>query len=321
MTDLRYAVFSAGNYCVSETLNMKTRPARTTDPYSRAFRLQPYVRVAGADWRGPWFIAERRIMDYLLVYIDQGTGRFTLEGEAFDVKPGDVIWFPPKRLHELRGHPPKMHVLYVHFDLLYDPDRSPRARVTQSGERDLGAESRWIHPPLKDPVIDAWCGKLPVVNASAIHSLIWQVYVEAVGGREPLLLSGLMLQIIGELTRGLSPVASRAGEHWPALQRSAETILRAAGEELDVTALAQDAHLSVSHFRRLFHEVHHKSPREFHDFARAQKACEMILHSGQNMTAIARELGFSTVHNFSRAFKRQIGVSPRAFKRRTVRRA
>jgi AraC-like DNA-binding protein len=54
-----------------------------------------------------------------------------------------------------------------------------------------------------------------------------------------------------------------------------------------------------------------------HDRARMQKACELVLHSGSSITEIASRLGFSTVHNFSRAFKREIGVSPRSYRERT----
>jgi len=227
--------------------------------WARAARLRPYVRQAHADWRGPWFIENRRLMDYLLVYIDQGTGLFSIDGRAFDVGPGDLIWFPPNTLHEMRGHPPKMRVLHIHFDLLYDPVRSARARIPNPGERDLGADSRWIHRPLRDPVIDAWRGKLPIVNGAAIHALIRQLCVESISARDPFLSAGLLLQIIGEIERGLSLGATRAGIRWPALQRAAEEILSQSGSALDISALAQRAHLSVSHFRRLFREVHKKA--------------------------------------------------------------
>jgi AraC-like DNA-binding protein len=284
----------------------------------RVFRLRPFVRLARADWRGPWVIEERRLMDYLLVYIDRGAGFFSIDGRGFSVGPGDLIWFPPNALHEMRGDSPRMHVLYIHFDLLYDKVRSARARILRGGERNLGADERFIHPMLKDPLIGTWRGKLPVANAAAIHALIWQVAVEDQGGRDPLLCAGLILQIVGEIARGLSPAATRARGHWPSLQRAAEEILRQAGQPLNIPALAQQAHLSVSHFRRLFREVHNKSPRDYHELARANKACEMILQTRSTITAISRELGFSTVHNFSRAFRRMLGVSPRAYRKRAI---
>jgi AraC-like DNA-binding protein len=73
--------------------------------------------------------------------------------------------------------------------------------------------------------------------------------------------------------------------------------------------------LSVSHFRKLFRETHGESPRDMQNRALMQKACELVLHSSWSITEIAYQLGFSTVHNFSRAFRREIGVSPQGYRR------
>ena len=52
--------------------------------------------------------------------------------------------------------------------------------------------------------------------------------------------------------------------------------------------------------------------------AEFQKACELMLYSGAGwtLTRIAAQLRFSTVHNLSRAFRRTLGLSPLAYKRR-----
>jgi AraC-like DNA-binding protein len=288
---------------------------------SRGYELaavRPYVRIAREEWRGPWLIAERRILDYLLVYITRGTGRFTVEGRRLDVREGDLLWIPPDTLHEMEGLPPKMQVAYVHFDLIHDPEKSPLRTITPGGTRDLKALRNLVHHRTGYSRIDAWCGSLPVVNTVAIYSVMKRLIVENLGMRDPLVSSGLMLQLIGEIERGLSPGASRAGAHWPAMQRAAEQILRGAEAPLDIPGLAHGAHLSVSHFRKLFRETHKQSPRTMHNHARIQKACELMLYSGAGwtLTRIAAQLGFSTVHNLSRAFRRTLGLSPLAYKRR-----
>ena len=314
---LHQLVFSRRDFYVSETINVMSQSQsekRQHTARQRAQRLRPHIRMARAEWRGPWFIEERRLMDYLLVYIQQGSGFFSIEGHGFRVGPGDVIWIPPNTLHEMRGDPPRMHVLYIHFDLLYDAARNAHARIPFGGERQLGPATRWIHPRLNDPLIDGWSGRLPVVNGAAIRALCWQAAVECQGAADPLYCAGLILQLVSTIERGLSPQAARAGTHWPALQRAAEEMLRQSGKPLDLPALAHRAHLSLSHFRRLFREVHGRSPRSYYEAARMNIACESILRGSSSMTALARELGFSTVHNFSRAFRRVHGISPRAYR-------
>lgn len=303
---------------------MKPPPQDNSAPgYALAGRLNPYVRIAREEWRGPWLIPSRRILDYLLVHITRGSGRFDVAGRAFEAREGDLVWIPPDTLHEMEGFAPKMLVAYVHFDLLYDSRRSPGTPVTPGGTRDISALRRFLHPPLKTPPIGGWCGKLAVANAPAIHALMKKIQLEDMGVRDGMAQAGLMLQLVAAIARGLSPAAALANLHWPAMQRSLAEISVQAGGPLDVSMLAAGARLSVSHFRKLFQAVHGQSPRTVHNAARIQKACEMMLYSGERwtLTRIAARLGFSTVHNFSRAFRRTLGVSPRQYRRERIGRA
>ncbi|MDB5709690.1 MAG: Transcriptional regulator, AraC family [Sphingomonas bacterium] len=277
--------------------------------------LSPYVRGALEHMRGAWHIARRTVADYLLVYVISGAGRFSVDDDAFDVGPADLIWIPPGVLHEMRGHPPRMFVAYLHFDLVYDPQRSPRVRSGAAYPTDDHPD---MHPLFARQPIAGWRGKLPVVNGPAIYALMKQAIAEQRGARRPLCVSGLMLQIIGEIATGLSPSAAIAGARWPALRLAAERIFATPEAELDLPAMARAAQLSESHFRKLFRETHGESPRAMRNRALMQKACELVLHSGASLSQIAFQLGFSTVHNFSRAFSREIGTSPRDYQRKML---
>lgn len=280
--------------------------------YALAAMLSPYVRGALEHWRGPWHIPCRVVLDYLLVYIVSGTGHFSVGDDSFDVGAGDLIWIPPGILHEMRSVSPTMFVAYLHFDLVHDAERSQRVR---SGARYSQGPHPDMHPPwTRQPIAD-WSGLLPVVNGPAIYALMRQAIAEHRGARRPLRVSGLMLQIFGEIATGLSAPAVSAGLHWPAMRRAAERIVAKPEAPLALKALAADARLSVSHFRKLFRETHGESPRDMQTRARMQKAAELVLHSSWSITEIAHQLGFSTVHNFSRAFRREIGVSPQGYRR------
>ena len=50
--------------------------------------------------------------------------------------------------------------------------------------------------------------------------------------------------------------------------------------------------------------------RELSDKVRFERACEMLCAEGASIVDVALRLGFSDAANFSRAFKRVIGVSP-----------
>ncbi len=40
--------------------------------------------------RTPWQTGERRLLDYLLIYVQEGACAITLDGVAYDVPPGSV---------------------------------------------------------------------------------------------------------------------------------------------------------------------------------------------------------------------------------------
>ncbi len=280
--------------------------------YALAAMLSPYVRGALEHWRWLWHIPRRIVLDYLLVYIVSGTGYFSVGDDSFNVGAGDLIWIPPGILHEMRGVSPTMFVAYLHFDLVHDAERSPRVR---SGARYSQGPHPDMHPLWSRQPIAGWSGLLPVVNGPAIYALMRQAIAEHRGARRPLRVSGLMLEIFGEIATGLSTPAANAGLHWPVMRRAAERIVAKPEAPLDLKALAADARLSVSHFRKLFRETHGEGPRDMQTRARMQQAAELVLHSSWSVTEIAHQLGFSTVHNFSRAFRREIGVSPQGYRR------
>ena len=287
------------------------RAPSSTD-YALVGMLSPYVRGALEHWRGEWHIKRWALLDYLLVYIVSGAGRFSVGKEIFDVGPGSLVWVPPGVLHEMRGVSPAMFVAYLHFDLVRDPERSPRVK---SGARYPLGPHVDVHPPWTAEPIADWRGLLPVVNGPAIYALMRQAIAEHRGARRPLRIAGLMLEVFGEIATGLSPAAASAGARWPAMRRAAERIVTEPEKALDLKALAAGARLSVSHFRKLFRETHGESSRDMQKRALMQKACELVLHSNWSITEIAYQLGFSTVHNFSRAFSREIGVSPQGYRR------
>ena len=288
---------------------------------ARLTALRPFVRQAGDQWRKPWFIENRKLLDYLLVYIEKGEGRFSVGKDSFDVKDNDLFWVPPGMPHEMRGYPPEMHVLWAHFDLLYDPFRSHWDTHMPGGKLDLSEYSRLAHPPLKDPVISGWRGRMRLLNHAVIRDLFRRLCVEfaRTGPSAPLSLSGLMLEILSEMIKGTTVTSeSLKPLHYERITESLAVINHDVEAPLSVEDLARRASLSASHFRRLFREIHGQSPREVIFRARLQRARELLAYTRFSVTEIAEKLQFSTVHNFSRAFSRAMGVSPGAYRRGRV---
>ena len=282
----------------------------------RLWNLRPFVRQAGDNWRGPWFLAGRKLLDYLVVFIGEGYGVFTVGDKTFKVKSDDLVWIPPNTLHEMRGTSEKMNCIYIHFDLAYEPGRSHWNAFIPGGTKDLSRSKALMHPPLDDPSIGAWCGKIEFENKSLVKLLMKQICLEhkRSGERSFLLLSGLMLQFMSVLLAECENKHYAENMRWKEMEKSAETIRLSGDRRINVGEVARGYCLSPSHFRKIFREFHGISPRRMHNQALVQRACELLAYSKMNVSEIAATLGYSNVHNFSRSFSKIMKVSPKNYR-------
>lgn len=72
---------------------------------------------------------------------------------------------------------------------------------------------------------------------------------------------------------------------------------------------------SESSFKRLVQQTSGKSPHGYFTDLKIAQAEWLIVHSSMNITQIAQQLGFSSVHYFSRAFKQKNGQTPSAYRK------
>lgn len=310
-----YLALMAKNVSFSTSLKLPGETPHPTPDFMEQQRLRmlhPYVREANETFRETWHLKERRLFDFLLVHILQGTGRFTVAGQTFNIAAGDLIWIPPDTLHEMRGDAPGTKLQYLHFDLIYDPDRSHWSAHIPAGATDL---SRWkdrIHPPLADPVLQSWCGKLNVVNQTLVTELLRKTVFEYNRAQKSTLtIAGLVTQLIGNLLDAQEK-SSLSSRQVRAIENAMQQIQM--NEMLNLETLARQHGFSSTHFRKLFREHFGQSPREARQAAKMKAACDALVYSDLSVSEIADRLGFTNIHNFSRAFRKAIGCAPTAYR-------
>lgn len=86
-------------------------------------------------------------------------------------------------------------------------------------------------------------------------------------------------------------------------------------EDLKLRDLAGRAHMSVSHFARLFKQYTGMPPHEYLVNYRVNEAKKMLRGSGMSLAELAYQLGFTDETNFSRTFRRVTGTTPLNFRK------
>jgi len=79
--------------------------------------------------------------------------------------------------------------------------------------------------------------------------------------------------------------------------------------------LAGLANLSEFHFCRMFKESMAQTPQDYLNQVRIERAKILIDSSETNLADIALQCGFANQNHLDRCFKRQVGITPGAYRR------
>ena len=100
----------------------------------------------------------------------------------------------------------------------------------------------------------------------------------------------------------------------PVVQKAREYIDKHKTEELSLSAVAQAAGASVFHFCKVFHK---STGLKFTDYvarARLEDARTQLLNPNRRISEVAYDVGFQSLTQFNRIFKRVFGESPSEFR-------
>lgn len=243
------------------------------------------------DWR----IAPHRHPNlHQFFLIRSGAAWITVDGRARDLALPVVISMPPWVVHGFRfATGTEGFVLTV-----------PLAALPEAfGEGTALALTGWGAAPA-DPAIDALFEE--VIRQRAIHD----------AARTPML-RALAMQIACLTARALQAEApaggSRYAQHMQAFEGLVRDHLRHSWRLRDyATALS----LSPTHLNRISRALSGLSAARFIESRQFHEACRLLAYTQMSIAEVGYALGFDDPAYFSRAFRRQMGETPSAYRKR-----
>ena len=118
----------------------------------------------------------------------------------------------------------------------------------------------------------------------------------------------------GGALRSLATRHSRFGQIAKALKRMQSDFK----DDIDIGTLAEEANMSVSSFHSNFKAVTGASPLQYLKRIRLHDARTLIIQNGFSVGTAAGRVGYESVSQFSREFKRYFGYNPTDAAVRTV---
>jgi AraC-like DNA-binding protein len=82
------------------------------------------------------------------------------------------------------------------------------------------------------------------------------------------------------------------------------------GSQIDFEDYALQNNIGYSYFRKMFKQYTGTAPGQYHLDLKIRRAREMLVSTDMSIKEIAYELGFNSIHYFSRTFRKKTGSSP-----------
>lgn len=241
-------------------------------------------------------------MEHELILVLEGALHLSVEGEAFDLGPGDCMLIADGSIH---GGTPEG---CVYECLVFDLERFLAGTTTCAQRAAALTEGGRLE------------GKFPAGSpAAAIVSRLFQAMETERPGYE-LTTMGLLWQLWGELlarrlSGGEAPGAPRDVRRAQAVKNVLRCIRSRYAQPLTLEDLAAQAALEPKYFCRVFRQITGRTPINYLNYYRVECAAELLCSTQGSITEIALECGFGDVSYFSRMFRRYKGQTPGQYRR------
>ncbi|MGL1892878.1 MAG: AraC family transcriptional regulator [Spirochaetaceae bacterium] len=292
--------------------------------YSSQFKnIHPFVRQCGNNRRGRWSIMNRKLLDYLLIYVKEGEGIFSLDSKSYKVRSGDLFCIPPDVVCSLRGVSESMVCPFVHFDLIYRDPESHWDFVIPENTTNL---EKWIehkHPILEpDSIFHKLTGHHRLGSSITIGSLIEDICHDSAKMLPyyPITQTGRLYQILGLILKDKMNEGTDLqsfGDRFTGLSQFIRLKIREKKSMDDVVTVSDCAkfcNLSESYLRKVFSNFYGMSPRDYIVNMRLQYAKELLHYPEFSITDVALACGYESIHSFSKIFKKINGLTPSSYR-------
>ena len=240
--------------------------------------------------RGQGIHPDRVIQTFELIFVKEGALSMEEEEQPFDVREGETLLLWPGRRHRgLQPYAPGLSFYWVHFGLREHPDGEMALTVPQ-------------HATVGRP------DHLTLLFRRLIDDQ------ETLGIR-PFSASLTVLLMLQEVT-GSGHARTNSSSSATLLASRADSIIRSRFHEtLTASSLADELNCHPDYLGRAFRQTYNLTMTEAIHRRRLRQARSLLLESADAVDVVAHRCGFEEVGYFRRLFKRQEGLSPRAFRR------
>ena len=242
-----------------------------------------------------------------ITYVQEGQGNYSVNGQEYMMKPGDIIIFNNVEAHgwKLMGEDMKLLVMIFSPEFVaeklsvFDSEYlKPFVERGSNFKNRIGSEEPVSHEIRKGirEIYAEWQpqkeGHPPMLKANILRILTMLIRTYQDESK-----SGEMLKEKKSAMKRLEQAISYIDHHY--------------SEKITLDEVAAAAYMSSNYFSSYFRKVTGISFSEYVTRIRISHARELLRDTDKSVTEIAMECGFHNISNFYRLYKKQVGKPPR----------
>lgn len=269
----------------------------------RPEQIHPVIRIAHRQKAG-LVIPERIILDYELVLIVKGKGRWKIEGVERDYSAHDLLLVPPFEPHSFLAAGPDSEHLAIHFDYA---DGTPRIEAALAERTPYRV--RFTHRlavPRQQNLFEGhrWIGALTKVVSE--HGAAGDLE----SARASVRLAGILLELLEEKRDDRTSPGSGNLRQQDRVHQVVKHMEGNLARAMNHRTFEEVSKLSASRLQALFREVTGYSPLDYLRRLRVEEARRLLADQRLSVKEIAALTGFRDTSHLSKVFRRIDGLSP-----------
>lgn len=241
-------------------------------------------------------------VEFEIVRILCGTFQLSIDELEYTVEKGSVIFIPAGSVHS--GLPRSCTYECIVFDMnmLMNKNDSCCRLIRKIIDHEI--EPAYVYTE----------------SYNDIHQYAWSMF-DAIASRK----EGYQLVVLGSLYQVIGTVFSNqyynpAPEQPPRnhkriiqLKTALEFMESSYNKQITLEEMSGSVDMSPKYFCRFFHEMTHRTPIDYLNYYRIERACYQLMTTDQSITEVAYSSGFNDLSYFIKTFKKYKGTTPKQY--------
>lgn len=230
--------------------------------------------------------------DYQILYVAKGKAYFEMKGKEVLIEEGEIVIYKPYEEQNYRYDlNDKSNIYWIHFSGNNVEKLLNNIELASDMVYNIG---------FKEKYIKLWEDIIMEIQSNRLY------YNE--------IINGYLTELLVCMARGVYEYKNNLSKTHEIIQKAISDMHNTQNNSMNVKLYAKNYNMSVCWFIKNFKEITGMTPNQYISRVKVNKAKELLIETGFNITEVAYMLGFESPFYFSKVFKKITGVPPKEWK-------